>query len=27
VLYLLSDYSRVITGTAFDVNGGEYMAG
>ena len=27
VLYLLSDYARVITGTAPDVNGGEYMAG
>lgn len=27
VLYLLSDYARVVTGTAFDVNGGEYMAG
>jgi len=27
VLFLLSDYARVITGTALDVNGGEYMAG
>ena len=27
VLFFVSDYSRVITGTALDINGGEYMAG
>ena len=25
VLFFVSDYSRVITGTSIDINGGEYM--
>jgi NAD(P)-dependent dehydrogenase (short-subunit alcohol dehydrogenase family) len=27
VLFFVSDYSRVISGTSIDINGGEYMAG
>ena len=27
VLFFVSDYSRVISGTSLDINGGEYMAG
>jgi len=26
VLFFVSDYSRVISGTSIDINGGEYMA-
>jgi len=26
VLFFVSDYSRMVTGTSMDINGGEYMA-
>ena len=26
VLFFVSDYSRMVTGTSLDINGGQYMA-